>query len=64
MTETGNILSHNRRINCYFILALAVNSPSYEAQWQLLQDFLDDYGTISEAFHKDIIEKNILRSLY
>lgn len=62
--EIGAILGHKRKSNTFYFLALPANSPTHDASWQPLKDFVDDDGTITAALHCYIVRNGILPHLH
>lgn len=62
--KIGTIISHRRQERGYQSLALLKNSPTHEAQWQPLRDFIDPDGTTTAALHLYLVESNILHHLH
>lgn len=54
------ILKHKRRGRGYLFLTLMKGAPTHEAEWQPTRDFVDKDGTVTDAWHQYIVEKNIL----
>lgn len=62
--EIGTFISHRRCGRGYQFLALPENSPTHEAQWQPLRDFIIHDRTITAALHSYLVEINILHHLH
>lgn len=58
------ILRHRKRSAGFQWLAAKTGAPIHEAEWQPTRDFVDNDGTINEAFHKYITENNLLPHLH
>lgn len=64
VVEIEQILGHRRKGRGYQFLSLPRGSPTHEACWQPLRDFVDDDGTITAALHSYIITHNLLPELH
>ena len=58
------ILKHRKRCRRYQFLTLLEGTPQHEAEWQPTRDFVDEHGTLTEAFLDYIREQGILPHLW
>ena len=58
--EVEKILAHRKKGRGYQFLTLMKGSPTHDAEWQPMKDFVDTDGTVTEVWHKYIKHNNIL----
>ena len=56
----GKILSHRKRGRGYQFLTLMKGDPDHDAVWQPTRDFVDSDGTVTDVWHKYIVENHLL----
>lgn len=59
----SEIFSHRKKGKGYEFLTLLKGTPRHEAEWQPTCDFMDEEGTLTEAFHVYITQYGILSHL-
>jgi len=62
--KVDKLLKHRKRGRGYQFLTLLEGVPRHEAVWQPSRDFIDADGTLTEAFHKYIVEHGLLHHLH
>lgn len=64
VVEVSEILAHRRKGRGFHFLTLYSNTPSHDAEWKPLRDFVDSDGTITKALHDYIISNDLLHHLH